>query len=1144
MRPLNWVRSVGERVLLAQAPVGAALLTMLRFGSEEPLEPDVDKMENWHHRRLSHDAALAVGWGKDAAMEMSWHTDYVDSYLYSPLWWFEGGLGRVKASMSLKPTLINVHFDDLTDAWAIERMWDRYRGGMLAGVVWAARMDAPLPERVAMARHIVGTALHPLQDFYSHSNWIDHPGRRESLWTDAPYLSRQPLYTGSYEHPYKAGIKHHGKLAPECSLLQLDPGLLPIMCHPASPMSDSAVCKAYRSCQDAVPLGRRQLKIPLGPLGDLTVPVPKGLVYLDPPGIAVDSRWLAPVGAHMRGFPPQDGDLLMDVALALAERQSAEILCGLTRALSAPDLATFWHHVRHDPSQPREVWAEQFEDFHRQGVRFIGAGDYPPPGGEPPAEEWYMRVRLRTADTYGAGTDADIYGSAGVGTPEVLLDNMPGAVPGLGYDDFEAGDDQVFHLGPFPAPPDRLRLRNDAADLGDIFETLWQKLVDGLRDLGYLIADLVLSLVSGHADHVKTVNHVFTPDELKKVGPGGTPFFVDLNGGAHGQYRVHGTIRRKKVNASGPLRTTDWSCSLERLEALKESEWDRASDSDEPFLMAMLVNQASRTATHHMFGPFSDVDTGESRRLGSPVLAASGVPDDHGHLTLLLSLWESDDETDSGRRGIYRDFIAKVEKQTEPAREGFIDVLGRAIGAAWTVEQAEVTVYGIRRGGHVVVGPTQVLRPGLIKGDEAWEGMLKQPTEELGWSGRSCPRDELRLLDLDGDGRSDVLVTGPRGLAFLSEGNGGGFTTTLVETNTNVIGEWEINTARDRFGPSGHFVEGEPGTQLWVRRPGGQVQDPPGGALGLLADNVGTLIELRHLPLDPNDTDLLPGTELRAGPAARLLRPDRHEAVFSTSAGLAVLGYDHDVVRHTWASHGSDLEGGWKVHGRLDRVVGHGDLDGDGLDELVLHGPGGIAVVKLVDGALRVLGAIRGGQDYGTVLPLDPDQVRVGPVADLRGSGRPGLIVTVAAGHAFVELDDAGRLESTAFAPTGAQDNQWLVDPARDRFGPVGRLVRTEADLWLATPSIIGVVVADGHRLVDELAWPVGESFDDWVPTADTRYGPARAVDGRADSVIAVDERGIVAINVETGDPDIVARASHGWHAGGWEVDTRRNAFQ
>lgn len=170
------------------------MLTLLRFGSEEPLQPDEDKMENWHHRRLSHDAALAVGWGKDAAMEMSWHTDYVDSYLYNPLWWFKGGLGRVKVSMSLKPTLIYIHFDDLTDAWQIELMWNRYRGGMLAGVVWAARMDAPLPERVAMARHIVGTALHPLQ-------------------------------AGARVQPVPAR-----------------PRLLPVMCHPASPMSDSTVC--------------------------------------------------------------------------------------------------------------------------------------------------------------------------------------------------------------------------------------------------------------------------------------------------------------------------------------------------------------------------------------------------------------------------------------------------------------------------------------------------------------------------------------------------------------------------------------------------------------------------------------------------------------------------------------------------------------------------------------------------------------------------------------------------------------------------------------------------------------------------------------------------------------------------------------
>ena len=41
-----------------------------------------------------------------------------------------------------------------------------------------------------------------------------------------------------------------------------------------------------------------------------------------------------------------------------------------------------------------------------------------------------------------------------------------------------------------------------------------------------------------------------------------------------------------------------------------------------------------------------------------------------------------------------------------------------------------------------------------------------------------------------------------------------------------------------------------------------------------------------------------------------------------------------------------------------------------------------------------------------------------------------------------------------------------------------------------------------------------------------------------------VNDWGIAFIIVETGDPDVVARASHGWDIGGWKVDTRRNAFQ
>lgn len=657
-RPLGALRA---QLAVVRLGCRIAAATMLGFGGEDPLE-DPEDLENWHHRRLSHDAAIAVGWTEGAAREMSWHTDYVDSYLYNPLWWMQGGLDRLKAALSLAPTLTTVHFDDLTDLRQIQRMWHRYRGGMMAGVMWAARSSMPLGDRVAAARHIAGVALHPFQDFYSHSNWVDDPQRRNLIFTDPlPFDGDVALYTGNYEQSPVPGIVHHGRLAPECSVLRRDPGLMEIACHAASPLTKTPVCEMYRACREGVALGSTTV---------YGVPVPAGLVYLAPPGIALDSHWVAPIGTQVRGFPQADADLLFTTALALAERQSTELLCGIARAMTAPDLAVFWDHVRQDPPSPAGLVEAQFEEFHRQGSRFIGTGPYPPDPG-PVIEEWFLRLRLVTSDEQGAGTDADIYAGTDTSAGETLLDNMPDAGPALAYDDFETGDDQVFHLGPFLSPPGELVLRNDAADLGDVFESLGRWFVTTIRDAVYAIGDLLLNLIGGHADQVATEHRVWTPAQLSAAGDGPSPFSVLMDGGDEGVFRVHGEIRRTARGGSAvPL--SDWAVRLDRLECIEESDVDRGSDSDEPFLIAMLVNQASRDADAHLFGPYDDVDTGESRALGREFVAR-GVPDRHGHLTLALQLWESDDEGSTGRQNAFEEFTRELREQSAPARDGFLD---------------------------------------------------------------------------------------------------------------------------------------------------------------------------------------------------------------------------------------------------------------------------------------------------------------------------------------------------------------------------------------------------------------------------------------------------------------------------------------
>ena len=222
---------------------------MMTFGGEDPAQPSNNY---WYHQIMTWKAARAAGWSVDpnlltvpfsnreqellidkgekkwAADSLAWHADYLDSYCYNPAFWFDptngGGLARFKAVLVDQPDLVKLHFDDLSSTSQTKRAWGRYLGGAIAGLQWAANRDD-----VEAARHITGITLHALQDFYSHSNWVDRPERRTLTWPEAGTPSATDgsdprdalhLYSGAYDLPLHGGFRSHGKFALDCAALR------------------------------------------------------------------------------------------------------------------------------------------------------------------------------------------------------------------------------------------------------------------------------------------------------------------------------------------------------------------------------------------------------------------------------------------------------------------------------------------------------------------------------------------------------------------------------------------------------------------------------------------------------------------------------------------------------------------------------------------------------------------------------------------------------------------------------------------------------------------------------------------------------------------------------------------------------------
>ena len=70
------------------------------------------------------------------------------------------------------------------------------------------------------------------------------------------------------------------------------------------------------------------------------------------------------------------------------------------------------------------------------------------------------------------------------------------------------------------------------------------------------------------------------------------------------------------------------------------------------------------------------------------------------------------------------------------------------------------------------------------------------------------------VADFDGDGHGEILVTSPWGIGFLKLA-GGTLTSIGMAANGTTIGAWTLNTAANQFGPAGDF-DGDGAVELFV----------------------------------------------------------------------------------------------------------------------------------------------------------------------------------------------------------------------------------------------------------------------------------------------------------------------------------------
>jgi hypothetical protein len=125
----------------------------------------------------------------------NWLVDYYSSVPTYPL---------------LQAQLAHAHFDNLTSPTQIRNVWNRLTLNTQSGIVEAvngvrsASGAAERYRRKVFLALLIGASLHPVQDFYSHSNWVELYPMRGGVygtrtWFDTPSPS-PALHTGLVGH--------------------------------------------------------------------------------------------------------------------------------------------------------------------------------------------------------------------------------------------------------------------------------------------------------------------------------------------------------------------------------------------------------------------------------------------------------------------------------------------------------------------------------------------------------------------------------------------------------------------------------------------------------------------------------------------------------------------------------------------------------------------------------------------------------------------------------------------------------------------------------------------------------------------------------------------------------------------------------
>jgi hypothetical protein len=184
--------------------------------------------DTWWHAECTRKAMTGNGFSSDARLATqvsNYLTDFFPAYhvLNEKIHEHKLDALRVNEDASFE----YMHFDCLYTTADIDRNWKTLLNNTIYTLRKYSADGITKPGyRLPVLFNIIGASLHTVQDFYSHSNWVNlYMAAGTSpipIWfdVDSAARSKMKLVTGAYPDGSAKGQKNHGDLNKDCSTRQ------------------------------------------------------------------------------------------------------------------------------------------------------------------------------------------------------------------------------------------------------------------------------------------------------------------------------------------------------------------------------------------------------------------------------------------------------------------------------------------------------------------------------------------------------------------------------------------------------------------------------------------------------------------------------------------------------------------------------------------------------------------------------------------------------------------------------------------------------------------------------------------------------------------------------------------------------------